>query len=285
MDELKESLKNKKLTKTGRIIAEFVMDNMGEACFMTSTDIAVKLNVSESSVIRFSRALGFSGFMDFQKSLRKSYTDNAYSVSSNITVPYERLKLSMKRGEANFIEEFLVNTEKNISSVIKNNTKESFDRAAEMIINSRKKYIIASRANTGVGAYSYLLLKHMLPDVCATNNSIANVIDHLSDINEEDCVIVYSFPRYSKLDKIAVQMAEDAGAKIVVITDKRSALLAPYADVIFTVDVDSSAFFNSYVGVQFLMETLCADINEKMGYSNEDKLKNIDKYIDEMQVY
>lgn len=285
MDELKDSLKSTKLTKTGRLVAEFVIDNMGEACFMTSTDIAVKLNVSESSVIRFARALGFSGFMDFQKGLRKSYTENAYSVSSNITVPYERLKLSIKRGEANFIEEFLVNTEKNISSAIKNNTKESFDRASNIIINSRKKFIIASRANSGVGAYSYLLLKHMLPDVYSTNNSIANVIDHLSDISREDCVLVFSFPRYSKLDKMAVQMAEDAGAKIVVITDKRSALLAQFAHVVFTVDVDSSAFFNSYVGVQFVMETLCANISKKIGTSNEEKLKNIDKYINEMQVY
>lgn len=33
------------------------------------------------------------------------------------------------------------------------------------------------------------------------------------------------------------------------------------------------------------METLCADINKKIGYSNEEKLKNIDKYINELQVY
>mgnify|MGYP000503093784 FL=1 len=34
---------------------------------MTSTEIALKLGVSESSVIRFSRTIGFDGFMDFQK--------------------------------------------------------------------------------------------------------------------------------------------------------------------------------------------------------------------------
>lgn len=285
MNEIKELLKSTKLTKTGKVIAEFIIDNVEEACFMTSTDIAMKLSVSESSVIRFSRALGFTGFMDFQRNLRNSYKDNVYSMSSNITVPYERLKMSMERGEANFMEEFLVNTEANISSVLKNNSRETFDKAADLIIKSRKKFVIASRANSGVGAYTYFLLKHMLPDVYPTNDSNANVIDHLSDIGKEDCVIVYSFPRYSKLDKMAVQMAEDAGAGIVVITDKRSALLAQYADIVFTVGLNSSTFFNSYVDVEFLMETLCADINKKIGYSNEEKLKNIDKYINELQVY
>ena len=106
MNEIKELLKSTKLTKTGKVIAEFIIDNVEEACFMTSTDIAMKLSVSESSVIRFSRALGFTGFMDFQRNLRNSYKDNVYSMSSNITVPYERLKMSMERGEATLWKNF-----------------------------------------------------------------------------------------------------------------------------------------------------------------------------------
>ena len=57
---MKELLHSAHLTKTQRIIAEYVLDNASEACFMTSTEIALKLGVSESSVIRFSRTIGFS---------------------------------------------------------------------------------------------------------------------------------------------------------------------------------------------------------------------------------
>ena len=70
---MKELLHSAHLTKTQKIIAEYVLDNASEACFMTSTEIALKLGVSESSVIRFSRTIGFDGFMDFQKALRKDY--------------------------------------------------------------------------------------------------------------------------------------------------------------------------------------------------------------------
>ena len=73
MKDMKELLHSAHLTKTQRIIAEYVLDNASEACFMTSTEIALKLGVSESSVIRFSRTIGFDGFMDFQKALRKDY--------------------------------------------------------------------------------------------------------------------------------------------------------------------------------------------------------------------
>ena len=91
MKDMKELLHSAHLTKTQKIIAEYVLDNASEACFMTSTEIALKLGVSESSVIRFSRTIGFDGFMDFQKALRKDYQDKVLSISSSITVPSQRI--------------------------------------------------------------------------------------------------------------------------------------------------------------------------------------------------
>ena len=93
---MKELLHSAHLTKTQKIIAEYVLDNASEACFMTSTEIALKLGVSESSVIRFSRTIGFDGFMDFQKALRKDYQDKVLSISSSITVPSQRIAKQAK---------------------------------------------------------------------------------------------------------------------------------------------------------------------------------------------
>lgn len=92
-------------------------------------------------------------------------------------------------------------------------------------------------------------------------------------------MVAVSFPRYSEMDFLAVQMAYDAGAKIILITDKASAPLAQYATQLLTVSVESSTFFNSYVGVMFTIELLCSFISKKMGCSNEAKLELIDKYL------
>ena len=73
-EELQARLMGVKLTKKEKLIAEFILDNFAEACFITSTEIAKRLHVSDSSVIRFTRTLGYTGFMDFQRSIRKTYT-------------------------------------------------------------------------------------------------------------------------------------------------------------------------------------------------------------------
>ena len=58
-------------------------------------------------------------------------------------------------------------------------------------------------------------------------------------------------------------MAKEAGAAVVVVTDKPSALLAPYASVLITVPVDSSTFFNSMVAPQFAAEILLDVISHR----------------------
>lgn len=285
MQQLKDALKNAKLTKTSKRIGAYILDHETDACFMTSTELAAELEVSEASVIRFARALGFTGYMDFQKHLRKSHTEKLGRISSAVAVPYERLQASMAAEGDDYIQEFLMNTETNITSVIRNNTREAFEAAIDLLQAARRKYIVASRANTGVASYFNLLLRHQLPDVIPTWESSVNVIDHMCDIGPEDCVILFSFPRYSEMDHQALKMAEDAGSKILVISDRPSAPLAQYATVLLTVDVDTNTFFNSYVGVQLVMEILCAGLSRRVGGANAEKLQLIDRYIGALGVY
>ena len=285
-EELRNQIKGLRLTKKEKIIAEFVLDHFAEACFITSTDMAKKLHVSDSSVIRFTRTLGYSGFMDFQRSIRKTYTDKINSLSENIIVPSERLKLSIdKLDQNNITESYFSNVLKNIKNVVTTNDIKAFEQASDTIISSHHKYILASRANSGVGDMLLLLLKHMLPNVHETSYPALNVIDHLSDITENDCLIAISFPRYSEMDLLAAQMAYVAGAKILLFTDKASSPLAQYATKLLKVSVDSNTFFNSYVSVIFACELLCSFISKKVGYSNEEKLKTIDKYLSKVGLF
>ncbi len=285
-EELRAQLMGVKLTKKEKLIAEFILDNFAESCFITSTDIAKRLHVSDSSVIRFTRTLGYSGFMDFQKSIRKTYTERINSVSDNITVPSERLKLSIsKLGQSDIVESYFSNVLQNLKYSINHNDTLAFERAAGLIAGSKRKFIVTSRANSCIGDMMLLLLKHLLTDVYETSHPALNVIDHLCDITENDCIIAVSFPRYSEMDLLAAQMAYDAGAKIILITDKASSPLAQYATQLLTVSVDSNTFFNSYVGVLFTMELLCSFISRKMGYSTEAKLQLIDKYISKVGLF
>ena len=285
MKELRETIHNANLTKTQKVIAKFILDNSADACFMTSTEIALKLGVSESSVIRFSRSLGYSGFMDFQKALRKDYQGKVLSISSNITVPSQRIaKRAKLENSSDYINRHFKNAVKNLENVFAQNSIQTFEEAADIIISSKRKYIAASRGNTCLSDYFLLYLKQMVPHVVMTNTNSISPVDHMCNISKEDCLIIFSFPRYSSMDKITAEMAHDAGASIIVITDKPSALLSQYATVLLTVSVDSNAFFNSLVGPQFVAEALLETISHKVK-GIEKRLKKIDQYLGRLGNY
>lgn len=79
-------------------------------------------------------------------------------------------------------------------------------------------------------------------------------------------------------------MAKDAGAQIIVVTDKPSSLLAQYASVLITVPVDSNNFNNSLVAAQFTTECLLEAVSHRV-QGIEKRLKKIDEYLDELGTY
>ena len=285
MENMKELLHSKRLTKTQKVIAEYILDNASEACFMTSTEIALKLGVSESSVIRFSRTIGFAGFMDFQKALRKDYQDKVLSISSSITTPSQRIAKQAKlESSADYINRHFKNAAHNLEEIFIQNSIQTFEQAADTIISSKHKYIAATRGNICLADYFILYLKQMVPHVTMTTTTTMSPIDHMCNISQTDCLILFSFPRYSLQDKVTAEMAHDAGASIIVITDKPSSELAQYATVLLTVPVDSNTFFNSMIAPQFVSEALLETISHK-AKGIEKRLDTIDKYLSKLGNY
>lgn len=285
MKSLNELIHSSSLTKTQKMIAKYILDNYSDACFMTSTEIAQELGVSESSVIRFSRSLGFTGFMDFQKELRKDYQDKVLSISSTVTVPSQRVAHRTKlESHTDSTERHYKNAIHNLETVFKTNSLMSFEKSADIILSSKRKYIAATRGNTCLCDYFSLYLKQMVPHVVMTNTASLTPIDHMCSITKEDCLVLFSFPRYSSVDKVTAEIAKEAGTQIIIITDKPSSDLAQYATLLFTVPVDSDAFFNSMVAAQFVAEAILDSISQK-ARGIEKRLKKIDQYLDKLGNY
>ena len=118
--------------------------------------------------------------------------------------------------------------------------------------------------------------------VFAEPTGVMNTFDFLSDISRKDCLIAISYPRYSKLTYLAVEMAAKAKATIIVLTDTPTAPLARYADYLLTNSVDSLAFFNSQIPAA---ELLCTYIRKKIGNKNEEKLRLIDRFTSALELY
>ena len=115
------------------------------------------------------------------------------------------------------------------------NSIETFEQAADLIVSSKSTNILQQQEAISVLQISFsLYLKQMVPHVTMTTTTSMSPIDHMCNISHTDCLVLFSFPRYSSQDEVTAEMAHDAGASIIVITDKPSSLLAKYADILLT---------------------------------------------------
>ena len=61
----------KKLSKSHRRIAECIVSHYDKVVFMTASRLGEYVGVSESTVVRFAAALGYSGYPQLQKALQE----------------------------------------------------------------------------------------------------------------------------------------------------------------------------------------------------------------------
>ena len=68
---LQQRIQSADLTRTEKRIADYFLDHSESLYFMTARDIAQELGVSDTSIIRLCRALGYRGFRELQESQRE----------------------------------------------------------------------------------------------------------------------------------------------------------------------------------------------------------------------
>ena len=99
-----DRIKNSRLTKKQEKIADFFLKNFERIGQLSSVEVADEIGVSDASIIRFSRAIGFDGFADLKNQIYSTLIQDSYSALSLS----ERLKQSHKNyPESDFLEEFI----------------------------------------------------------------------------------------------------------------------------------------------------------------------------------
>ena len=260
-------------------VANYVMENLQECCFLSSTELADRLEVSYSSVIRLTKLLGFTGYSEFQNFLREVYGETQEILSDSVMIPVERLDQIIQQGRTSPVQDLVAaHVLSNIQSTLVNNPVSQFEAACEIILNSQCKYILANRGCHCISAFLNVILRQMLSHVYQFAANGQNIFDFVSDLGPEDCAIVISFPRYSSLTIKAAEMAKEQGAKIILLTNQATSPLAPIADVLLLARCQSSDYYNSYVAALMAAELLCAHLSRMTHYSNREVLQRIDEY-------
>ena len=196
-----------KLSKSQRIIADYILSHYDKAAFMTASKLGEAVDVSESTVVRFAIALGYDGYPKLQKALQELIKTKLTTV--------QRLELPTSRNNHDtIIKDVMKSDIENIQITLNELNNDAFSTIVETIHRAKKIYVVGFRTTTVLTEYLGFYLNLVLGNVTVVNYGISDVFEQLIRVSNEDVVIGISFPRYSTKTTQILEYVKEKGARL-----------------------------------------------------------------------
>ena len=267
-----EKLENTKLTKKEKRIAEFFLDEEQRVFLMNVADIAKAIDVSDTSVIRFIKSLGFENFTDFKNSGQediKSRLDKTNDFIKNLDIIKE-----------NSIEQLYIHKiNEEVNKIFNSNSQKQIKKISNLIMKAKNKYIVGFKSTAGIANFFGVRLGFMLENVSTFNIDDSVVVNSIFNIKQEDILIIFDYPMYSKAAVVLAKIARENKAKILLFTDSDNAPLAEYSDILYKVKLNGISVFNSLISTQILIEYLLTYISQFIEEKAKIRFSKIRKFL------
>ncbi|MFA6878114.1 MAG: MurR/RpiR family transcriptional regulator [Fusobacterium sp.] len=263
------------LTKSDKAILNYFLENEKKIYFMTAKQIGYDLAISDTTIIRFIKKLGYSNFSQFKENILKQ-------IEEKISTPTEKFRYNNKiLKNNNFNKVFFENINFGISKTFNSNSLNLIEDIKDVLCSSEKKYIVGLKSTSGIVSFFGLRLGYLLKNVETFYSNNSELIKRIIDITSKDVLFIFAYSKYSKTYDILIEIAKKANAKIIIITDKKSSPYLFSGDIIFINDVKGNSFFNSLIVTQTFCEYLLTSISTSLDSKTEERITEINHYLNE----
>lgn len=238
------------LSPTQKRIADFIFKYPDEVCFYSLKDLAQALGVTEVTILRFTKKIGLTSFVEMKKMLREhlqssmSRGDLLNRVADHIGKP------SVENDDK---EDMLSRFAANETAVIQNTYRqiklENILEAVAIIRQAQMVYVVGNELITGISSYlarRLLTIGVKVMDLSFMSRALYN--DCLSHVGPEDAVIIFSLPGYAKHVVNTSRYLEKKRVPQIVITDRENSPVALHGTTVLTCDNRDLFFYNSVLG-------------------------------------
>ena len=267
-----------KLSKGQKLIAKYILENYDKVAFMTAAKLSEEVGVSESTVVRFANALGYSGYPKLQEALEEL-------IKNKLTTVQRVEMIDENKSDSEILYSVLKSDITNIKNTIECIDEKVFEDTAKKLINAKKIYILGIRSSFAIAQYLGFYLDMVLDNVQIIRVDMADVFDQIVRIDKDDVLFVISFPRYSRKAYQTSMYAKERKANIISLTDSVYSPVASLADNVLLVKNNMTSFVDSLVPAFSVVNALIIAISKKEKTKVKNHFINLENMWDKFSVY
>jgi DNA-binding MurR/RpiR family transcriptional regulator len=200
-------------SRSQRELARYISTNYQSAAFATVSQFAAQTGVSEATIVRFARALGFTGYPALQQEIRRL-------VRADLRGD-ERFRLGRATGAAKQtpVDVIADKERENIATLCQSHDQQTFGRALQMLRTASEVVVAGTRATAPLASHFWFALGKLgIPAARATTIS-SETYDRISRLDRRACVMVIGFPRYLREQVNLLEYAKHRRLATLTVTD------------------------------------------------------------------
>jgi DNA-binding MurR/RpiR family transcriptional regulator len=259
-----------KATKAETAIASYMLSNLGEMPFETAATLAQKIGVSELTVGRFCRSIGYKRFKDLKTDLKADIGDRPWLIG-------DRLREFQRRSRSG-ADEFAKGLELEIAGLVKvyemAHTRE-WQRVVKRLARKPRVYVAGFQTERGMAAIFAHQLQYLRDGVQLLDLAGGNFAELLLSDRRNSCLVMFEARRYSRLAKLLAQKAHEAGIPTTLVTDPFCDWGRGVVGEILIVPTEFNLFWDSTAQMASLVNLLVNGVFNELGPDIEKRMNDV----------
>jgi DNA-binding MurR/RpiR family transcriptional regulator len=209
-----------KLSKTQKTIAETVLQQPQQYFLLRIAECAGRLNVSEASLTRFARAIGFNGYNEM-KNICQAEMMKSYGIKERV------IRTLQEPSQNSELMKVLLHKEMdNFSAQIEELDYGALEKLAHLITSAKTLYLAGLGVATTLTGFLKFRLRRLGVRVQALDEGGYEFAENLTALQREDALVVIGFRRIYEELLTAIDYANRVGCPVFAITENPLSQLA-----------------------------------------------------------
>lgn len=256
-------------SKADKAIANYMISTLNTLPFETAASIASNVDVSEPTVGRFCRSIGYLSFKDLKNDLRADIGNQPWLVKDRLRELRERAH----SGEDQLARGLELEMTALVAVYEMAQTPE-WARVAKRLANVKRVFVAGFQTERGMAHIFVNQLQYLRDGVQLLDLAGGNFVEILGT-QDDSCLILFEARRYSRLAKQLAQEAQKRGKPVTLITDYYCDWGSEVSDEVFAIPTEFNMFWESTAQMASLANRLVNSVFLELGPEVEDRMQDI----------
>jgi len=238
------------LTKSEKQIANYLRKNQEESAFLSAAELADRLGLSEATIVRFARTVGFDSYPAMREVLQVNFRRRV----THSTRLQSRLEDLLDGGD--ILERMIASEIDYLSQALETIDRKAFHQAVELMKSHKRIFVFGVGPSVSLVELMEIRLRRVGIDVVPLTTTGREILEPMLRMNDQDLLFTICFFDITPPLELVLNYANELGSKVIMLTDTLGSIVGDKADVVLAARRGPVSGFHSLVVPMTIINTL-----------------------------